>query len=76
MTELREKTLNLIKELPEDKLLSIINFINNDSNDSNEKIINDKKQALENLKKYQCRLPENFDYKKELEEYRDEKNFN
>ncbi|WP_181292162.1 hypothetical protein [Brachyspira hampsonii] len=44
MTELREKTLNLIKELPEDKLLSVINFINNDSN---EKIINDKKQALE-----------------------------
>ncbi|CRF32179.1 hypothetical protein BRSU_0630 [Brachyspira suanatina] len=73
MTELREKTLNLIKELPEDKLLSVIDFINNDSN---EKIINDKKQALENLKKYQCRLPENFDYKKELEEYRDEKNFN
>ncbi|AEM21433.1 hypothetical protein Bint_0806 [Brachyspira intermedia PWS/A] len=73
MTELREKTLNLIKELPEDKLLSVIDFINNDSN---EKIINDKKQALENLKKYQGRLPENFDYKKELEEYRDEKNFN
>ena len=73
MTELREKTLNLIKELPEDKLLSVIDFINNDSN---EKIINDKKQSLENLKKYQGRLPENFDYKKELEEYRDEKNFN
>ena len=73
MTELREKTLNLIKELPEDKLLSVIDFINNDSN---EKIINDKKQALENLKRYQGRVPENFDYKKELEEYRDEKNFN
>lgn len=73
MTELREKTLNLIKELPEDKLLSVIDFINNDSN---EKIINDKKQALENLNKYQGRLPENFDYKKELEEYRNEKNFN
>ena len=73
MTELREKTLNLIKELPEDKLLSVIDFINNDSN---EKIIKKKKQALENLKKYQGRLPENFDYKKELEEYRDEKNFN
>ena len=43
MTELREKTLNLIKEFSEDKLLSVINFINNDSN---EKIINDKKQAL------------------------------
>lgn len=73
MTELREKTLNLIKELPEDKLLSVINFI---KSDSNEKIINDKKQALENLNKYQGRLPENFDYKKELEEYRNEKNFN
>lgn len=57
MTELREKTLNLIKEFSEDKLLSVINFINNDSN---EKIINDKKQALENLNKYQGRLPENF----------------
>ena len=73
MTELREKTLNLIKELPEDKLLSVINFI---KSDSNEKIINDKKQALENLNKYQGRLPENFDYKKELEEYRNEKNIN
>ena len=73
MLELREKILDLIKELPEDKLLSVINFINNALN---EKIINDKKQALENLKKYKGRLPENFDYKKELEEYRNEKNFN
>ena len=43
MAELREKILDLIKELPEDKLLSVINFINNALN---EKIINDKKQAL------------------------------
>ncbi len=49
MAELREKILDLIKELPEDKLLSVINFINNALN---EKIINDKIQALENLKKY------------------------
>lgn len=68
MTDLKKR-----HELPEDKFLSVINFINNASN---EKIMNDKKQALENLKKYQGRLPENFDYKKELEEYRNEKNFN
>lgn len=34
---------------------------------------NDNRALLEQLEKYQGRLPEDFDYKKELEEVRDEK---
>lgn len=39
----------------------------------NDSLYDEKKEALRNIQKYRGRLPEDFDYKKELAESREER---
>lgn len=78
MTQLREQAIEMIKEIPEEKIIYVVNILKNvrDLSDyplKGETQENNKKVLLEQLEKYRGRLPMDFDYKKELEEARDEK---
>lgn len=78
MTQLREQAIEMIKEIPEEKIIYVVNILKNvrdlsDYPQKGETQENNKKVLLEQLEKYRGRLPMDFDYKKELEEARDEK---
>ena len=78
MTQLREQAIEMIKEIPEDKIIYVVNILKNVRDlsgqpqaDGTQKM--ERGLLLEQLKQYRGRLSEDFDYKKELEEARDEK---
>lgn len=78
MTRLREQAIEMIKEIPEDKIIYVVNILRNvrdlsDHPQKGEIQEDDKRILLERLEQYRGRLPKDFDYKKELEEARDEK---
>lgn len=77
-----EKTIDLLQNMPENKLEAVymyVRFINSQSG-SEETSVSEEKNAIEKRKKsfqelmtFAGSLPEDFDYKKELEEAREEK---
>lgn len=78
MTQLREQAIEMIKDIPEDKIIYVVNILKNvrDLSDYPQRgdiQENNKRVLLEKLEKYRGRLPKDFDYKKELEEAKDEK---
>ncbi len=77
MTRLREQAIEMIKDIPEDKIIYVWNILKNvkdlSEESSQEDNLTEKAQALQILQKFKGRLPETFDYKKELEEAREEK---
>lgn len=77
MTMLREQAIEMIKEIPEDKIIYVWNILKNVKDLSEESRQEDhsieKAQAVQNLQKFKGRLPDTFDYKKELEQAREEK---
>lgn len=75
MTQIKEKAVDLIRQMPEDHMFYVIDMLQNLKISIANKE-NDKKQAMaafQNLQKFRGRLPENFDADKELEEARNEK---
>lgn len=75
MTQIKEKAVDLIRQMPEDHMFYVIDMLQNLKISIADKE-NDKKQAMaayQNLQKFRGRLPENFDADKELEEARNEK---
>lgn len=75
MTQIKEKAVDLIRQMPEDHMFYVIDMLQNLKISIADKE-NDKKQAMaafQNLQKFRDRLPENFDADKELEEARNEK---
>lgn len=78
MTQLRKQAIEMINEIPEEKIIYVVNILKNvldlsDYPQKSETQENNKRDLLEQLEKYRGRLPKDFDYKKELEEARDEK---
>ena len=77
MTQLREQAIEMIKEIPEDKIIYVWNILKNVKDLSEESKREDnlegKTQALQTLQKFKGRLPESFDYKKALAEAREDK---
>ncbi|WP_320958539.1 dihydrodipicolinate reductase [Enterocloster asparagiformis] len=78
MTQLREQAIEMIKEIPEDKIIYVVNILKNVRDLSGQPQADGTQEMergllLEQLKQYRGRLSEDFDYKKELEEARDEK---
>lgn len=84
-----EKAIGLLQEMPESKLEAVymyIRFVDSQS-DSNEAIpapnisidslhkrtLEERQRGFQGLMSFAGTLPEDFDYKKELEEARDEK---
>lgn len=75
MTQIKEKAVDLIRQMPEDHMFYVIDMLQNLKISIADKE-NEKKQAMavfQNLQKFRGRLPENFDADKELEEARNEK---
>ncbi len=75
MTQIKEKAVDLIRQMPEDHMFYVIDMLQNLKLSIADKE-NEKKQAMvafQNLQKFKGRLSENFDADKELEEARNEK---
>lgn len=72
MTTLRKDAMDLLEQVPEDKLYFIIQIMQGVnglySSDKQRK----KKQAFTNLESFRRKIPE-IDYEKELEQYREGK---
>jgi hypothetical protein len=73
MTMLKEQAVQMLQNLPDEKVVFLIKIMEGLEGLGNPKQINDKKAALESIQKLRGRLPKDFDYKKELEEAREEK---
>ena len=74
MTQIREKTLEMLERLPDEKMIYIFNILQNiEAFSSTEKDETVKEDAFATLMKYSGSLPEDFDYRTELEEARMEK---
>lgn len=76
MTKIREQTLKMIERLPDDKMVYIFNILQNIEAFSMSEKTQDaeiSKKAFRTLMKYSGTLPEDFDYKAELEAARTEK---
>lgn len=84
-----EKAIGLLQEMPESKLEAVymyIRFVNSQSDSNevipapnksidslNESTLEERQRGFQGLMSFAGTLPEDFDYKKELEEARDEK---
>ena len=75
MTQMKERAVELIERIPDEKMFYVINILQNLEEMSSNRPA-DKKQAmdgLQNVLKFSGRLPEDFDADKELQEAREEK---
>ena len=75
MTQMKERAVELIERIPDEKMFYVINILQNLEEMSSNRPA-DKKQAMEalqNVLKCSGRLPEEFDADKELQEAREEK---
>ena len=75
MTQMKERAVELIERIPDEKMFYVINILQNLEEMSSNRPA-DKKQAMEalqNVLKFSGRLPEYFDSVKELQEAREEK---
>ena len=75
MTQMKERAVELIERIPDEKMFYVINILQNLEEMSSNRPA-DKKQAMEalqNVLKFSGRLPEDFDADKDLQEAREEK---
>ena len=78
MTPVKEKTVELIKHMPDEQVVYVIEELvhgltSSQIIDKNETTLSDKQKAYQNLLKYKGSLPADFDYEKELAEAKEEK---
>jgi len=78
MTPLRQEALQLVESVPEENLLGLIKFIEQQKNRlSREERLAIKQQAYKELQelinRHNVKVPDDFDCKKELAEYREER---
>ncbi|MDE7186218.1 MAG: dihydrodipicolinate reductase [Lachnospiraceae bacterium] len=76
MTQIRAKTLELLDSLSDEKLIYVFNILQNLEAFSRSEEMQDKHSAddaFSTLMKYSRSLPEDFDYKAELEAAREER---
>lgn len=75
MTLMKERAVEMIQRMPEDNMLYVINILENLEAMSldKEKDKENAQKALRNILSMEKRLPEDFNYKKELQEAREEK---
>lgn len=80
MTQLMKEAYRLLEDIPEDKMIYVVeilkslhNFADSGTAVKRKSDTDEAMEALRNLKKYKGILPKNFDYKKELQESREER---
>ena len=73
MNALRQEALSIVESLPEEKILSLLNFLREltDFTDTSNRLAT-KKAAFDELETLRRKIPD-LDYDKELSAYRDEK---
>jgi len=69
----KEQAVEMLKSLPDEKVVFLIKIMEGLEGLGNTPKRNKKRAALEDIQKFRDRLPEGFDYKKELVEAREEK---
>lgn len=75
MTPIKERAIKMIQRMPEDNMLYVINILQNleAMTADKEKDRQNAKRALTDIMNMEKRLPEDFDFRKELQEAREEK---
>ena len=76
MTELMTEAWNLIQNLPEEKVGQVVTYIKNinfDVEKHDDIFFSERKKAFQRLDSLNIQVPDDFDYKKELAEARNEK---
>lgn len=73
MTQVKEKAVQMLQSLPDEKVVYLVKIMEGLEGLGLDSKLQEKKEALRNLKKFSGRLPEDFDYKKELAEARRER---
>lgn len=70
MTLERKEAFKLLEKMPEDKIKLIIQYMQKIkiASEKNDSQVNDSLNALKELHELSGRLPEDFDYEKELQE--------
>lgn len=73
MTMIKEKAVEMLKTLPDEKVVYLIKIMEGLEGLGETSQVSQKREALKNIQKFRGRLPEDFDYKKELAESREER---
>jgi hypothetical protein len=74
MTSVKEQAVAMIKTMPDDKVVYVIDILNGITGLSAGTTMNDDSiKALKDLQKYRGRMPSDINYKKELAEARTER---
>ena len=68
MTQMKEQAMNLIQQIPEEKMFWVVNILKNIEKESEDHRRESAMRALQEILKYKGRLDKDFDAKKELEE--------
>ncbi len=73
MTPVKEKAFQMLQTLPDEKVVYLVKIMEGLEGLGVNSKPQDKKEALRSLQKFSGRLPEDFDYKKELADARRER---
>ena len=81
MTQLKERAVGIIHRIPEEKMMFVFNILQNVEKavesptriGNDEKDLAERQEGLAQFMKYHKTLRADFDYKKELAEYREER---
>lgn len=73
MTRLKEKAVDLLQQIPEDRMVYVVNVLQNIGKEGDVTEQEDARKALQNILKYKGKLRPDFDEKRELAEGREEK---
>lgn len=72
MTKIRQDAIKLLEQIPEDKLIFIIQIMQGMNGLYKEDDMKEREKALRSLERLRRKMPE-IDYDRELREYREEK---
>lgn len=71
MSKLKQEAVKIIENMQEDCMTQVVSYLKNMESEKND--IDRKMEGLQTLLSFAGTLPPNFQYKKELEEAREEK---
>lgn len=73
MTQIKERAMQMLKQLPDEKVVYIVKIIEGLEGLGETAKTTEKQEALKKIQKFRRRLSENFDYESELAESRRER---
>lgn len=73
MTAVKERMMACVQELTDEDSLFVLRIMENLSHKSDGDLLNRRRQARAELQQFRGRLKADFDYKKELSDWREER---